>query len=312
MRICRTALWGLTIVACLLVAGLLTGCRKGKAQTIIIARIPVEIVEAKQGSITETVLATGTIQPFRRVTPATKITGRVLAVNCQEGDFVKKDAELVRFLDTDIRAQRAQAQASLEASQADLEGMKSRRAELEAVLANARIEWERAENLLAKNAISKAERDKARSLYLVAEARLNGLGAQRKQIEAQILLHKARIEETDVLLKYALIRAPYDGYVRRKIVEVGDLVTPGSPVLVVDDLSKVKVIGLVAETDIPKVRIGSDVTLKIDALPELAPAGKVTRIVWSGDPRSRAFSVEIVVPNRFSKGGRPPSCRPCS
>lgn len=288
-----------------LLAAAAAGCGRRPRPAVVVARIPVETVTADQGLIEERVIATGTIEPMRRASPATKITGRVIEVNFVEGQHVKADTVLVRILDTDIRAQRAQSEAAMNASRASLEGLKSRHVELQAVLTNAQAEWERARKLLEGKAISKSEYDAATRELEVGKARVAGLAAQKDEIEANIALQAARMQEADVMLKYAVVTAPFEGFVQRKMVEVGDLAAPGAPVLVLDDLSKVKVAADVSESDIPKVRIGGDAVLKIDALPGVEPAGKVSRVVWSGDPQSRAFRVEVVLDNVFDESGAP-------
>lgn len=150
----------------------------------------------------------------------------------------------------------------------------------------------RYENLLAKDAVTRQQYDAARTDYEAKKARYDMLLRQQSaastvvdetrhrisQSDAGIDLAKALLESAELNLTYTVITAPCDGYTSRKEIQTGQLVQPGQTLLDIVDTSDVWVTANYKETQLPHIATGSDVDIKVDALPGVVFHGKVASI----------------------------------
>lgn len=288
-------LWGLSLILALVLG---TGCgdRSGTAvQTE--TPIPVQVVSAEQGAITEYIVTTGRIAPYIRVNLATKLQGRVEAAPFHAGQSVRAGDLLVKVDAADVEARKAQAMAARTQAQASLRQLEASEREAQAVLQNARSELARIKGLFDRNAAPRQQYDQAVTAAEVAEARLESLSAQRGVLRASTAVAEEQIREASAILSYAEVHAPFDGVISSKSVEPGDMSSPGMPMLTLEDLSRVKIELVVAERDIVQVRPETPVKIHVDALPGEVFSGKVETVIPSGDPLSHSFRVEVVLDN---------------
>jgi multidrug efflux pump subunit AcrA (membrane-fusion protein) len=135
---------------------------------------------------------------------------------------------------------------------------------------------------------SKAQRDKAAASVRVAEARRQGAEADRRH--------------TAALLDYTTIRAPFDGVVSRRGIDIGQLVQPPSgvtaaPLFVVTRTDPVRIFVEVPEADAPLVGEGTPALIRVQSLREQEFHGKVMRSSWVLDTQSRTLRAQIDLPN---------------
>jgi Cu(I)/Ag(I) efflux system membrane fusion protein len=108
------------------------------------------------------------------------------------------------------------------------------------------------------------------------------------------------LEEKKTPLEFLSIRAPIDGYVGRRGVQVGAYVTPGQELYEIADIANVWVLADVYEADIGRVHAGQRSSIALQALPGETFVGKVAYLYPAVNPQSRTMQARIVVPN--SKG----------
>jgi RND family efflux transporter MFP subunit len=209
------------------------------------------------------------LMPLRRATPGTILMGRVEEVLHQEGDRVKAGDVLARVESRDIAARLAQAEAAVAAARAQEE--------------NARRSKERMERLQARQAASTKNVEDAITGYEAAAASLRAA--------------EEGVKAARVAYGYAQVRAPFDGTVAEKRVEAGDTASPGTPLFVVEDTSKMKVEAAVAESSLPGLAEGRPVEVFVDAAGGAARAGVLAEILPAGNPQSRTFTVRVVLEN---------------
>lgn len=134
---------------------------------------------------------------------------------------------------------------------------------------------------------AKADRDKAIADVATAESRVVVAEADARRVAAQ--------------LAYAKIRAPFDGVVTRRKVNVGDLVQPSAgkaePLFAIARLDPVRIVIAIPEADAAFIRDKGDVSLRIPALAEPHLKGTVTRTSWALEPGSRTLRAEVELPN---------------
>lgn len=150
----------------------------------------------------------------------------------------------------------------------------------------------RYEKLLAQDAVTRQQYDVAKTDFEAKKARYEMLSRQRSatstvvdinrqrisQSEAGIELAKALLETAELNLSYTVITAPCDGFTSRKEIQVGQLVQPGQTLLDVVDSQDVWVTANYKETQLRHIEPGSEVDIKVDAIPGVIFTGKVKSI----------------------------------
>jgi len=120
---------------------------------------------------------------------------------------------------------------------------------------------------------------------------------QRLVLNGFTALDIAELEEKKSPLEFLTVRAPIDGYVGRRGVQVGGYVTPGQELYEIADIANVWVLADVYEADIGRVHAGQRATLALQALPGESFTGKVAYLYPAVNPQSRTMQARVVVPN---------------
>jgi membrane fusion protein (multidrug efflux system) len=207
-------------------------------------------------------------------------------------------AEKAKVWEVDARIEAAKKQvseagAAVEAAKANLELQ-------QANLAQAEIDIRRAENLFRKDAISKERYEKTMTGYKVSVAQVKAAGEQLKQSEKALETQKALLKQAEAARKtqtstvgqkeavlraaelnygYTKIYAPWDGYVTKKSVEVGNQIQAGQPLMAVVPLADIWLVANFKETQLDKVRPGQKVEIKVDTYSGKKFKGKVDSIM---------------------------------
>ncbi|MEZ6127201.1 MAG: efflux RND transporter periplasmic adaptor subunit [Planctomycetaceae bacterium] len=162
---------------------------------------------------------------------------------------------------------------------------------------------ERANRETATSAINSAEADVA-----VAKAQLTSADADLKADEAATAIARRQLEEVDVLMAYATLKAPFAGMVTQRHVDPGDLVREtsevgsGQPLFVISQLATVRVHIPVPEADAALISRGDAITLRFPSFPAEEPmTAEVTRLSGDLDPSTRTMLVEAEVKNSDRK-----------
>jgi len=251
--------------------------------------VPVELgtVAAAYPSQAISVLsATGHVSAATRASVSSKGTGRLEWLGVQEGQHVLKGEVIARLESRDVRAQREQAAAGVDAARANL-------AQGEAELIDAELALKRARDLAQRNFISYSEVD-------TAVARHDKASAAIASLRAQIAVAQANLHVTEVAVEQTLIQAPFTGVVLTKNANVGDILTPFSAasgttgaVVTMADMSTLEVEADVSESSISQISVGQPAEIQLDAFPELRLAGRVSRIVPDVDRSKATLLVKV-------------------
>lgn len=238
------------------------------AETTRGTAVSAQIATAEARDVTDRILATGSVEPWLQVSPGTKIMGRIEEVRVHEGQRVRRSQVLAVLENRDLVASVEQANAAVTMAEARLQ--------------NARAQHDRIVSLHERGSATDKSLEDAVAGLRVAEAGLEQA--------------HANVTAAQVMLEYAEIRAPIDGWVIRKMAEVGDMASPGMPLFVLEGLSRIKVAVAVAEADVVGMEPGDPATVRIGALDRDVEA-RIDRIVPSADPGSRTFQVKVVIDN---------------
>ncbi|MGZ8462484.1 MAG: efflux RND transporter periplasmic adaptor subunit [Candidatus Deferrimicrobiaceae bacterium] len=285
-------------VALLLLAAGLSGCfaqgeNGGKAANT--AGRPLAAVETARAALADTaagVDVTGNLSPKYDALVKSEFGGTVAEVYVTEWVRVKKGAPLARVDTREAEAMKNKAEASLEMAKAAL-------LEAEAAGNRADREDERAHNLKEAGLVTQQNLDDARTLKEAAAARVSAARAQVRVAEEDIRQARARFSK-------AVIRAPFDGVVAERMVNVGEVVGEMQKELFrVVDNRLLDLTVTVPSSEMGALREGQPLTFSTDAVPGRTFTGKVKFINPAVDESNRSVKVVAEVENRQEvlKGG---------
>ena len=240
--------------------------------------------------------ATGTVEAQTASTLSSKLMGTVRAVNVREGDAVKSGDLLVVIDKRQVTATLQKAEAAFAEAKRAEDSAKSAMASAKAAFELAKATYNRYLKLMEEESASRQEFDEVEARYRQAQASFSQatsmLDAARNRVQqAQAGVATAAISEED-----AWIRAPYDGKVTAKMVEVGDLASPGVPFLALEKQGANCVVFEVPEKHISVVYLQQKVAVKIPSLQEKTLEAVIDRIDPSADQKSRSFPVRARLP----------------
>jgi HlyD family secretion protein len=303
----KTVIW-IVVIAVLLITLLLFGSnagwfgKKGKFKKVEITTI--ELVD-----ITETVAATGKIQPEVEVKLSSEVSGEIIDLPIKEGQQVEKGDLLVK-INPDL------VQSILSQSQAGLQTVRAQLAQAEAALKNAELNYNRNSALFDKGVISKSEWDRS-----IAD--FEGAEAAKQSAYYNVRSAAANVKQSRDNLSRTSIYAPMSGTISKLSVELGERVVgtaqmAGTEIVRVANLNNMEVEVDVNENDIVKVSVGDSTIVEVDAYLKREFKGIVTEIANSAQTTLSAdqvtnFKVKIrIVPESYQDlmDGKPENYSP--
>jgi multidrug efflux pump subunit AcrA (membrane-fusion protein) len=258
--------------------------------------VAVKVVEVRSTEWPSMYEAIGTVRARTAATLASKVMGYVREVNVQPGDQVSSGQVLVSIDARDLEAGLLQARAAAEEARSGIAEAENGIAAAKAQLNLAQVTFRRMEDLFRKTSISHQEFDEAQARLQSAEAAYQMAASKRAQLDARIAQAKQGVESASVMRSYAEIRAPFAGIVTEKQIESGQMATPGTPLLTVEQTGAYRLEAQVEESMLGSVKIGQNVSVTLDASGQTVNA-RISEIVPAIDPQSRAFLVKASLPS---------------
>lgn len=244
-----------------------------------------ETDELKKCTISQTVEASGTINPVNTVSVGSTVSGLIKEIYVDFNSVVKKGQVLAQIDPAIFEATVKQQQAAIVNAQANL-------AKLQANADYSRKTFNRYQNLYKRNFISKSDLDQAKSTYQADMAQIAAAKAQIVQAQAQ---YKTALTN----LGYTKITAPVDGMIISREIDVGQPVAASfqAPELftIAQDLKKMQIEVNVSEADIGKVEKGQSVIYTLDGYPDSEFYGKVTQVRISPTTVSNVVTYSVIV-----------------
>ena len=299
-----------TIAALLVLSLGALGCSKSEtaqARSRDAAAKSVAVSPVHKNSVRRSVDVVGTLAAVDQVTISSEADGRVREVLADLGDRVKAGQVLIR-LDNEKqqytfeqqKAAYARALAQYGATDAEhlpeieeTPDVKRATADLDQATQN----FDRASELFKRTLIPQQALDDARSALQTRKAQHESARQNSRNLRASIQASQATMNLADRQLRDTDIRAPFDGYVERRLVNLGELVKSQMPVMAVVRLDPLKVVAEIPEKMAPWISDGRPVELHVDAYRDRTFTGKVTRISPAVNTGTRAFPFEALVPN---------------
>jgi membrane fusion protein (multidrug efflux system) len=216
---------------------------------------PVEVAVVRQQTVVDAITATGQIEAIQSIELHPSVEGRLVSILVQEGAAVTEGEILFKVDDAELKAQLAQAEADRDLAAQALK---------------------RTQELIAKNASSAADLERAQ--------------ATAKSSEAQVDILKVRLDHTSV-------RAPFTGVAGRRFVSVGDYVSTSTPLISLQTFDPQRAAFAVPERYAQRLRPGQRVTFSVAAIPGRTYTGRVDFVDPVVQLPARTILVKAVVPN---------------
>lgn len=255
--------------AAALIVPALAGCGRDQPTTLESRTPPsalkTAVVEMRE--VDTTYSAEAVVEAVRQSTVAAQVAGRIVELRFDVGDTVKRGEVIVRI---DERA----ATQAVAASEAQV-------TEAQAALANARAQYERSKLLVSQKFISASALDKVEADYKAAQARVSALLASAGQVATE--------------RSFTTIVAPYTGVVSARHVELGEMATPGKPLMTGFDPSTLRVVANVPQTQLAAIQAGARVRIEVPSLNQWLDVKELT-VVPTADPRTHTSRVRLDLP----------------
>lgn len=296
------------VVASLAMAA--AGCSKSEtaqARSRDAAAKPVAVAIVQKDSVRRSVDVVGTLAAVDQVTISSEADGKVREILADLGDRVKAGQVLIRLDNEKQQYTYEQQQAVLARALAQYGAPDPQHLppvektpdvqKARADLAQATQALQRADELFKRNLIPQQALDDARTAVQSKQASYDASLQTARNLAASIQASEAATKLAGRQLRDAEIRAPFDGYVEKRLVNLGELVKAQMPVMAIVRLDPLKVVAEIPEKMAPWIADGRPVELHVDAYRDRAFTGKVTRISPAVNTATRAFPFEAVVPN---------------
>ena len=255
-------------VAIAIIAAVTIFMRSNKRQPITIIY---ETAKVERATISNSVTATGTIEPVNKVEVGTQVSGIISKIYVDYNSIVKKGQIIAELDKINLESELASAKANLASSKSELDYQETN--------------YKRMKALHDKGFISDDDFDIADLSY--------------KKAKEAYLVQLQTVQKAQTNLGYATITSPIDGVVLSKDVEEGQTVAASfsTPTLftIARDLTDMQVVANVDEADIGNVRDGQRVTFTVDAFPDDTFEGRVKQVRQQGEEESNVVTYEVVI-----------------
>lgn len=226
-----------------------------------------EVAQVQYREVPQTYSAEGLVEATRQSTVSAQIGGRVKEVLFDVGDRVNKGQVILRIDEREAAQALAGSQAQVMQAQANMQ--------------NAKATYERSRQLFAQKFISQAALDKAQADYKIALA--------------QAAASEAGAGQASLAHGYTAVVAPYGGVVAARLVEVGEMVMPGKPLMTGFDPSEMRVVVSVPQYKLADIGARPDAMVEVPSLSRWIKAASAT-VQPVADARTHSTQVRVYLP----------------
>jgi len=215
----------------------------------------------------------------------------------EPGALVARGATLARIRPTDYQAVVDKAQGAREEATAGVAAAEAALAEAQAGVTQAEADFGRISTLWQQESITKPVYDGAKARVDVARAKVDGATAGIAAAKQRAASAGAQLNEAQIALSDTELRAPFDAILLERRVDIGTLVSPGTPAFTLADLHQIKARFNAPDTALRLFRSGQVMQVTVDAFPNEPFQGRVLSVAPAADPKSRSFEITLAIDN---------------
>ena len=286
------------------------GCAGGEADARIPAAVRLVAVEASTGP--ERTTYSAIVAPNAQVDLAFRMSGFVVDMRhtkgadgrtraLEAGAAVTSGLVLARIRTTEYQAVVDKAQGSRNESTAGVTAAESGLLEAQAALTQADADFGRIATLWEQESVTKPVYDSSKAKLDIARAKVDAAKASLTAAQERAAAAAGQLEEARIALGDTELRAPFDGVLLERRVEIGTFVSPGMPAFTVADLQLVKVRFSVPDTALDRFSTGRLLPVSVDAYPNERFEGRVLSVAPAADPKARSFEIIVAIDNPAMK-----------
>jgi RND family efflux transporter MFP subunit len=303
------AIWSITLGVALLIAAAFLGgyipLKKRESVILNQARdqeeaLPrVDVMQVGRSSTKSDLVLPGSIQAVTEAPILARADGYIKTRMVDIGDRVHSGQPLAEIEAPELDQQVLQAQANLQQNTAALDQALANQRQGKANTELARVTADRWKNLAGKGVVSRQENDQYQAQYQAQVANLDALEKAIAAARSNVTAAQANLSRLNELKGYLVVKAPFDGIVTLRNVDVGALVNAGNTLLYrIAQMNVLRTYVNVPQSNSDSIHVGQTAQLTVSNLPGRKFSGTVARTANSLDPNSRTMLVEIQVPNK--------------
>jgi membrane fusion protein (multidrug efflux system) len=301
------------LAASLMVAACLVSCSRGisgkqvdaaglkKPAAVRIARVELKQVRREVESV-------GSLFPYEEVTVSSEVEGKVEQVLADVGDRVSAGQPLVKVSPIELALTLDQQRASLQQVRARL-GLADEKGDLQDVreaaevkkaaadLDDAEQKYRRGKSLLDQGLLPRESFDETEARYKSARAAYDLAVQSVQHLRAQLQEYKVLLSLAEKKLNDSVIRAPFAGQIKERVVTQGQYLRVQTPVIIIVNVDPLRARLKVPEKMAGWIRVGQPVAIAVEAYPKERFSGKLWRINPSVDQQTRSFEAEALINN---------------
>jgi RND family efflux transporter MFP subunit len=268
----------------------------------------VKVAQIGEIAMEQMVTVTGTLAAYDQATVSAKVPGRMKSISVDLGSVVRQGQIIAQIEQQDYQLRLQQAEAALAQARSRVglppEGKDDRIdsektgtvRQAQALLDDAKIKLERAQNLVQRGVLAKAQLEGAESEYKVSLSRYQDAIEEIRNRQALVVQRRSELEIARQQLLDASIYAPFDGIVQEKRASIGEYLAAGAPVVNVVRMDPLRLRAEVPERESRNVRVGQEVRVSLEGDP-MVYTGKIARISPIITAQNRVLIVEAEVHN---------------
>ena len=258
----------------------------------------VDVIEVTRSSDKSAIELPGNIQAITEAPILARADGYIQRRLVDIGDHVTAGQPLAEIEAPEIDEQIRQAKAALQQAQSAVDAAVASLERGKADQDLAKVTADRWAALAGKGVVSRHENDQHQAEYRALTAASQALEKTVAMQKSNVAAAEANLARLDKVQSYRLIKAPFDGVITLRNVDVGALVNTGNTLLFrIAQLGTLRLYVNVPQSNASAVKVGQAATLSVSNLPGRHFAGTVARTANALDPASRTLLVEVHVPN---------------
>jgi multidrug efflux pump subunit AcrA (membrane-fusion protein) len=292
----------------ILAAALSCGCGGPEANADARSPKAVRLVAVGSSSDAASTTYSAVIAPNAQVDLAFRVSGYVVDVRqitaadgrsraLEPGEAIARGVTLARIRASDYQAVVDKAHGTRDESSAGIAAAEAGLAEAQAALTQAESDFGRISILWEQESITKPAYDGAKAKLDAARANVDAATAAIAATKQRATTAAAQAREAEIALSDTELRAPFDGILVERPVDVGTLVSPATPAFTIADLRLVKARFSVPDTALRMFRAGQLLSVAVDAFADERFPGHVLSVAPAADPKSRSFEIVVAIDN---------------